>query len=70
MLVKIKENSVITVKSFEETGVFSPCSLVPKIMSFGFSRKEADTVLSIMGHGMTLEQAIKQYKSNLEWASN
>ena len=68
MIVKNKENCVVTISSFAETGVLYPCSKVPSIMSKGFSRKEADTILSIMGHGFSLEDAIKQHKENMEWA--
>ena len=54
----------------EETGLFCPCSKIPSIMEKGYSRKEAETILSIMAHNMTMEEAIKTHNENLAWAKN
>lgn len=70
MIVKNKENSIITIMSREEAGAISPCSKIPSIMENGYSRKEAETILSIMAHGMTMEEAIKTHKENVAWVKN
>ena len=70
MIVKNKKNSVITIMSREETEVICPCSKIPSIMEKGYTRKEAETILSIMAHGMTMAEAIKIHTENLEWAKN
>ena len=56
--------------SREEVGAISPRSKIPSIMENGYSRKEAETILSIMAHGMTMEEAIKTHKENVAWAKN
>ncbi len=66
-----KKDCTLTFMTREETEVLEPMEriFIDKIINKGWSKEDAKNIRVLMtSHNMSIEEAEKQHKENLEWA--